>query len=237
MNEELITACREGRLDDVQTLLSKNGIDVNSKDKHGRTSLMRASYGGHAHIVRMLLEKNAEVDTADKFGFTALMHACYKGQLLAVDALLSKNADMDIQCDNGKTALMYAEQEGYQTIVKELLKNQVIKLKKENGILRGRQLIQHAMLDSFQRTKQEEYRENPRSTKQECPEIPMEYVHYCTNNFAPDRHLGKGGFGTVFEALDGEDKNIKFVVKRIDRKKDEDAKSARRELEVTRDSS
>jgi ankyrin repeat protein len=49
----------------VKLLLTTNGVDPDSKDKHGRTPLSWAAENGHEAVVKLLLEKGAELESKD----------------------------------------------------------------------------------------------------------------------------------------------------------------------------
>jgi ankyrin repeat protein len=70
----LMWACKTGRLDVVQALISK-GAEVNAGERFGRTRLMWASEEGHLDVVQTLLAMGAEVNATDKLDRTALAHA------------------------------------------------------------------------------------------------------------------------------------------------------------------
>ena len=71
-----------GHLDIVQLLLEKNSIDVNYKDKYGRTALLRASKNGNLDIVNYLLQyENIDLYIQTGYGYTALMYALFQGLL------------------------------------------------------------------------------------------------------------------------------------------------------------
>jgi len=72
----LMWACEYGRASVVDFLLAK-GTDVGAQP-HGETGLHWAAYGGHFHIVKLLLKRKAPVDIKDKrFGGTPLGWALY----------------------------------------------------------------------------------------------------------------------------------------------------------------
>ena len=68
-------------------------------------------------------------------------------------------------------------------------------------------------------------------------DLPMEYVQYCTKNFALQRRLSQGGTGDVFLAMDDQvEPKIQYVVKRVqvDHHQAKKADLFRRELEVNK---
>jgi ankyrin repeat protein len=48
--------------------LLKKGVEVNCKDKDGRTPLYFAAYQGHSQIVDALIEKGANLELKDNEG-------------------------------------------------------------------------------------------------------------------------------------------------------------------------
>jgi ankyrin repeat protein len=58
MAQALFRASAEGYLHVVQTLLD-SGLDVNTRDLEGKNSLHEAARGGHARVVRLLLDRGA----------------------------------------------------------------------------------------------------------------------------------------------------------------------------------
>nr|HPI23359.1 ankyrin repeat domain-containing protein [Spirochaetota bacterium] len=72
----LILASSQGRGPAVAALLAAKGIDVNARERDGRTALMWASYtGGDPGVVRALIAKGADVSLKDTKGRTALNYA------------------------------------------------------------------------------------------------------------------------------------------------------------------
>ena len=66
------------QIKNMRTLLSKN-VNVNAKDKDGKTALMWAAMDGKKSRVKSLLNKGASIDEKDKTGKTALMWAALEG--------------------------------------------------------------------------------------------------------------------------------------------------------------
>jgi ankyrin repeat protein len=55
--------------------LVEKGVNLEAKDKYGRTALISAASGGYIMTVELLIEKGAEIKTKDNYGKTALMYA------------------------------------------------------------------------------------------------------------------------------------------------------------------
>ena len=74
-------AAREGKEELVLALLAADGDDggmIGRRDEDGRTPLHWAAAGGHADVMRALLQGGAEranIDNQDEAGWTALMSA------------------------------------------------------------------------------------------------------------------------------------------------------------------
>ena len=100
------------------------------------------------------------------------------------------------------------------------LLNETIMLKQQIGIMKGREIMRTAISNS---------------TAALITDIPIEYVQFCTRNFDAANHLGQGGAGDIFLAVDSQvDPKIQYVAKRVhvDNVQAEKADTFRRELEV-----
>ncbi|KAJ3224342.1 hypothetical protein HK099_008586 [Clydaea vesicula] len=82
------TQQREDELTFVQELVA-NGVSVNGLDMAKNTPLHWAARGGHAEVVKILLEKNAAVNSQNKMGDTPLHLAAYNGNVSTVIHLLN----------------------------------------------------------------------------------------------------------------------------------------------------
>jgi len=67
---ELWRIAESGEMDDVEAVLSR--ADVNARNEHGMTALMRAAYHGRVRLVRVLLEHGADPNVTRNDNFTAL---------------------------------------------------------------------------------------------------------------------------------------------------------------------
>ena len=95
-------------------------------------------------------------------------------------------------------------------------------LKQKIAMLKGRESMRRIIADPY---------------ADPIVDIPMEYVNYCTKNFALQRRLSQGGTSDVFLAMDdGINPKIQYVVKRVqvDHHQAQKADLFRRELEVIR---
>ena len=136
LNDKLLSACKERRLDEVKSLLEK-GADVNARDAEGNTPLIIASSVYFAHrpsddssfdLVNLLLRFGLEregagkirVDDRDNKGNTALIKASRNGAARIVKTLIQAHADVNAKNNEGFTALMRAEKHGYAETVRIL---------------------------------------------------------------------------------------------------------------------
>jgi ankyrin repeat protein len=75
-------------------LLARADVEVNSKDRYGRTPLSWAAGNGHEAVIRLLLaradvEADVEVDSKDRDGRTPLSRAAENGHEAVVRLLQS----------------------------------------------------------------------------------------------------------------------------------------------------
>lgn len=103
----MLTALR-GQLALAQALIAK-GADVN---KTGWTPLHYASSGGHADMIRLLLEHSAYIDAESPNGSTPLMMAAMYGNDAAVELLLEEGAAPSLKNQLGLSALQFAQKAG-----------------------------------------------------------------------------------------------------------------------------
>ncbi|TWT73941.1 ankyrin repeat domain-containing protein [Allorhodopirellula solitaria] len=108
------------------------GADVNAIDEGQRTALMLAGFNGHSGTVKVLLDHGAELGLRDTMGRTALMFAATGDNAEAVKTLLDAGAEVNAtDTGEGFTALMHAAAEGQLAVVKELLKHDADKTRRD----------------------------------------------------------------------------------------------------------
>ena len=117
----LFTAIKEGRPDQVRTLMAK-GADVNLRVPSGSTPLMYAADGDKLEIVRLLLKSGADVNAKNGSNNTALIYAVIKGHEGVVHELLKSKADVNVKNMAKGDALIYAVLSKKAKVVSALLK-------------------------------------------------------------------------------------------------------------------
>jgi len=104
--ETLIQAVREGNVERVRELLTKEDTNVDIQDEEGATPLILAAIGGHFTITQLLIGLGANLNHQDKVtGWTALMQATFFSHIDIVELLLQSDADVSLSAQNGCTAL------------------------------------------------------------------------------------------------------------------------------------
>jgi hypothetical protein len=101
------------------------GAQLDLVDKDGYSALHWASFFGHEHVAKALLDgknegRGATIDLRDKKGRTALVIASWKCHEAVVRLLLSRGAKQELQDDEGCTSLHNAVAQGHPGVV-ELL--------------------------------------------------------------------------------------------------------------------
>ena len=124
--ETFIKACKEGRMEEVETTLKKPQDPNAPNMADGRNALhcsVMNGYSGYSGVVRLLLEAGASCDQAmTDDGATALHYAAMRGHSKVVRLLLEAGASCDQAMTNdGATALHCAARRGRSKVVRLLL--------------------------------------------------------------------------------------------------------------------
>ena len=96
--------------DDVNALekILSRGVDVNARNEHGMTALMRAANSGHEQVVRTLLRHGADPNITRNDKFTALALAAFFGHTDTVRVLIEHGAKTEVVTRFGTSPLMWA---------------------------------------------------------------------------------------------------------------------------------
>ncbi|OHT03205.1 hypothetical protein TRFO_29516 [Tritrichomonas foetus] len=111
-----------GQLEVIRFVIEERGMDINSKNSLGKTSLILASENGFSDIVDYLLSfEEIEVNAGNDRG-TALHYAVLNGHL-SVIKLLCKHKDIDLNAlnANAETPLFVACRHSFIDIIKYLV--------------------------------------------------------------------------------------------------------------------
>lgn len=101
--------------------ISKSISMCSSKDKHSRTPLHLAAFGGHISAVQTLLKYKADVDAMAMDGFTALHFASQTGHADVVKVLLESKANINRCLFKSKRSPLHIACAKYHEDVIELL--------------------------------------------------------------------------------------------------------------------
>ena len=119
----LVELCRDGDLERVKLALQR-GVDVNTKDKNGRTGLMQAVRNNHNSVVELLLNKpNIDLNFKSGRGNCALLQAVHSKNNEGLRLLLEvPTIDANIVNNNGWSAVHVAVDSKNNEALKLLLK-------------------------------------------------------------------------------------------------------------------
>jgi hypothetical protein len=105
--EELWRAAEIGEVEALDQIFLRR-VDVNARNKHGMTALMRAAYHGHEGMVRTLLQHGADPNLSRNDKFTALALAAFFGHTGTVRILIEHGAKREVITRCGASAHTWA---------------------------------------------------------------------------------------------------------------------------------
>ncbi|KAN0087129.1 hypothetical protein V8E54_000817 [Elaphomyces granulatus] len=121
----LLSAARKDHEDVVKLLLETGKINLELKDRRGRTPLSCAVAGGSVAIVQLLLAEGVKTDY--KYNVTPLSHAAERGDKRVVKLLLENGAQPNFEDMDSQTPLSRAVEGGSVAVVQLLLANKEVK--------------------------------------------------------------------------------------------------------------
>jgi len=110
LDEALIAAAREGKLEEIRSLLDR-GANINAGGADNNTPLHDASANGHHQCVELLLDRNANVNAVNTDNYTPLHYASaslYESHQ-CIELLIDRGADKsikDVRAD-GRDSLLH----------------------------------------------------------------------------------------------------------------------------------
>lgn len=113
---ELWRIAESGEIDELDAVLPR--AEINARNEHGMTSLMRAARHGHVRMVRILLERGADPNVARGDNFTALSLAAFFGHTEIVEVLLNHGARTDVATRFGTSPHMWAKARSFGDVVR-----------------------------------------------------------------------------------------------------------------------
>ncbi len=96
MTAEWEEAVRRGSVEELRRLLA-GGADINARDQHGQTALMRAAVAGDDQVADWLIQQGANLNQTAKYGLSALMLAVVNGHAGIVRILLNAGANTGLR--------------------------------------------------------------------------------------------------------------------------------------------
>lgn len=117
---ELWRIAESGSITELETVLPR--ADINARNEHGMTALMRAAYHGRVEMVRVLLEHGADPNLARNDNFTALSLAAFFGHAEIVKTLMRHGANADVATRFGTSASVWAKARSFGDVARCLEK-------------------------------------------------------------------------------------------------------------------
>ena len=105
--QELWRVAETDDVEELKRILPRVG-DINARNQHGMTALMRAAYHGHEQMVLELLEHGADPNVMRNDRFTALALAAFFGHTETVRILIEHGAKTEVVTRCGASAQTWA---------------------------------------------------------------------------------------------------------------------------------
>ena len=90
----LVHACAETGRDRLIRYLIRKRVNIDQRDQHGRTPLLKGLEEGHETVVKALLQNGADVNVRGKEDETALVVAIVNGRANIIRLLLENRGDV-----------------------------------------------------------------------------------------------------------------------------------------------
>jgi hypothetical protein len=117
VSAELFQVAESGDVEELLRLLPRVG-DINARNRHGTTALMKAAFFGHEPVLRALLEHGADPNVVRNDRFTALALAAFFGHGEAVKTLIEFGASTEAVTRAGASARTWARARTFDEIAR-----------------------------------------------------------------------------------------------------------------------
>jgi Ankyrin repeats (3 copies) len=117
---ELWRIAESGEVDKLESVLPR--AEINARNEHGMTALMRAARHGRTRMVRALLDHGADPNVTRSDNFTALSLAAFFGHTEIVEVLLKHGARTDVATRYGTSPHMWAKARSFKEVAQCLEK-------------------------------------------------------------------------------------------------------------------
>lgn len=116
----LLDAAQQGNLARLQALIAQ-GVDLNQRNRQGRTALVIASLHQHYDCVTSLITAGADIDLQDETCLNPFLIGCLNNDLRLLRLVLPARPDLTRLTRFGGVGLTPASEKGHVAIVRELL--------------------------------------------------------------------------------------------------------------------
>jgi ankyrin repeat protein len=110
--QDIWTAAKEGKVDEVRKLLAEQPELAKAADENGKTAFHFAAEKGHRRVVEILLAAGADIDAPNASQYTPLHYAVFGGQSAMCELLIEKGANVDARNKFELTPLFVAAERG-----------------------------------------------------------------------------------------------------------------------------
>jgi len=120
LNNALIVASLEGRIDEIESLLDRHA-NINAVDICKDTPLHWASKHGRHQCIELLLDRHANIDAVDVDKYTPLHWASRNGHHQCIKLLLDRHANVNALAYHKYTPLHAASLSGHRQCIEILI--------------------------------------------------------------------------------------------------------------------
>ena len=114
---QLLRTAESGDVNELLRLLPRVN-DINARNRHGMTALMKAAFFGHEPVVRVLLERGADPNLIRNDRFTALALAAFFGHAETVTTLIEFGARTEAVTRAGASARTWAKARTFEEVAR-----------------------------------------------------------------------------------------------------------------------